>query len=44
MVLVTMAALSRTLVMEDSLGMAVGVRETREAVEALLDRVEGPPR
>src|ERR1700759_3139782 len=41
MVLVTMAALSRTLVMEDSLGMQVGVRETRAAVEALLDRLEG---
>jgi AcrR family transcriptional regulator len=42
LVLVTMAALSRTLVMEDSLGMTVGVRETRAAVEALLDRLEGP--
>ncbi|MBV9950533.1 MAG: TetR/AcrR family transcriptional regulator [Acidimicrobiia bacterium] len=43
LVLVGMAALSRTLVMEDALGMTVGVRETREAVEALLDRFEGPP-
>ena len=38
MVLVTMAALSRTLVMEDSLGMEVGMRETRDAIEALLRR------
>jgi AcrR family transcriptional regulator len=42
LILVGMAALSRTLVMEDALGMAVGVRETRAAVEALLSRVEGP--
>jgi hypothetical protein len=37
-----MAALSRTLVMEESLGMEVGLKETNEAVERLLEQYEGP--
>jgi AcrR family transcriptional regulator len=40
--LVLSAALSRTLVMEESLGIEVGVAEARAAVEAFLERFEGP--
>ena len=41
-VLVGIAALSRTVVMEEALGMSVGLGETRALVERVLDRYEGP--
>jgi hypothetical protein len=41
-VLVGIAALSRTVVMEEALGMNVGLAETRALVERVLERYEGP--
>jgi AcrR family transcriptional regulator len=40
--LVLNAALSRTLVLEESLGMRVGLKATNAAIERFLARVEGP--
>ena len=40
--LLTIAALSRTVVMEQSLGMTTGLAETDALVERLLVRYEGP--
>ena len=42
-VLVAIAGLSRTVVMEEALGMTTGLKETRALVERLLTRIEGPP-
>lgn len=41
-ILVTIAALSRTVVMEQALGMHTGLLETDALVERLLERYEGP--
>lgn len=41
-VLVAMAAISRTVVMEEALGMETGLAATRALVEHFLDRFEGP--
>lgn len=40
-VLVAIESISRTLVMEESLGMSVGLAETDDAVRRYLDRFEG---
>jgi AcrR family transcriptional regulator len=40
--LTVMAALSRTVVMEESLGMSTGLAATDALVERFLDRFEGP--
>lgn len=41
-VLLLIAAISRTVVMEESLGMHVGLPESRAVVERYLERFEGP--
>ena len=41
-ILVAIAGLSRTVVMEDALGMTTGLPETDALVERLLTRYEGP--
>jgi AcrR family transcriptional regulator len=41
-VLVLLAAISRTVVMEETLGMTVGLPQIREVVERHLTRLEGP--
>jgi AcrR family transcriptional regulator len=41
-VLVAMAAISRTVAMEQDLGMETGLPEMLALVERLLDRIEGP--
>jgi AcrR family transcriptional regulator len=41
--LTVMAALSRTVVMEESLGMSTGLAATDALVERFLERYEGPP-
>ena len=40
-VLVALAALSRTVVMEETLGMTTGLAETEALIERLLERYEG---
>jgi AcrR family transcriptional regulator len=40
--MVIVAGLSRTIVMEEALGIKTGLRETRSLVERLLERYEGP--
>ncbi len=39
---VLIAGVSRVIVMEEALGIKTGLRETRNLVEGLLDRYEGP--
>jgi AcrR family transcriptional regulator len=40
---VTLAALASTIIMEEALGMETGLRETRDLVERFLTQYEGPP-
>ena len=40
---VAMAALASTIIMEEALGMETGLRETRDLVERFLTQYEGPP-
>lgn len=41
--LVLIAAVSRALVLEESLGMHTGIKETYQVIETFLDNLEGPP-
>jgi len=40
---VALAALASTIIMEEALGMETGLRETRDLVERFLTQYEGPP-